>query len=311
MNIKEIFDGAIKRGIELDPRGAEEVAKELEKRAKEYEGLKEKDKEFFDLEKLTNPYSDSRVLYGDPDKEVKKALVGIDMEVGEILLADRLGDIDLVIAHHPEGRAMADLYDVMGMQAGVLLKYGVPINVAEGIMSERIGEIERRLMPVNHRRAVDAARLVDMPFICVHTPSDNAVTEYLQKLFEEKAPYSVSDIMEVLREIPEYTAASGETVAPKVVSGSEKRKAGRVFVDMTGGTGGSKEAYEKLSHAGIGTVVGMHIGEDHRKEAAKHHINVVIAGHIASDSLGLNLLYDHILEGVEVVPCSGYIKVDR
>ena len=33
---------------------------------------------------------------------------------------------------------MANLYGVMDMQSGILLKYGVPINIAEDIMEERI-----------------------------------------------------------------------------------------------------------------------------------------------------------------------------
>jgi putative NIF3 family GTP cyclohydrolase 1 type 2 len=316
MKIREIYENAVKRGMELDPRGAEEVKKELARTKKEFEKLKDDEKKSFDAASLTNPYSDSRILYGDPGHEVKRILLGIDMEVGEVLLADRLTErgkkIDLVIAHHPEGRAMARLYDVMDMQSGILLKYGVPINVAEDIMEERIKEVERRLMPVNHTRAVDAARLLDIPIMCIHTPSDNAVTDFLQRLVDEKKPDSVEDIMDLLKEIPEYSTAVVETTGPKVVCGSKKRRAGKVFVDMTGGTGGSKKAFEKLSQAGVGTVVGMHISEDHRKEAEKHHVNVVIAGHISSDTLGMNLLLDNILsKDVEVVGTSGFTRIIR
>lgn len=315
MKLKEIYEKAIKRGMELDPRGLDEVGKELEKTKKDYDGLKDKAKKRFDAESLKNPYADSRILYGDPEREIKRVLVGIDMEVGEVLLADRLKErgkpIDLILAHHPEGRAMANLYAVMDMQSGILYKYGVPINVAEDIMDERIKEVERRLMPTNHMRAVDAARLLDIPLMCLHTPTDNAVTTYLQKNFDDKKPYYVSDIMEILDGIPEYSGASSETIAPKVVCGSEKRKAGKVFVDMTGGTGGSKRVFEKLAIAGVGTVVGMHISEDHRKEADKNHINVVIAGHISSDTLGINLLLDDVLAGVEVVETSGFRRIAR
>ena len=315
MKIKEIYESAIKWGMELDPRGLEEVKKELERAKKEYEKLKAEEKKDFDTASLTNPYADSRILYGDPEKEVKRILLGIDMEVGEVLLADRLNErgrkIDLIVSHHPEGRAMARLYDVMDMQSGILLKYGVPINIAEGIMEERIKEVERRLMPVNHTRAVDAARLLDIPIMCLHTPSDNAVTDYLQNLFDVRAPYHVSDILDALKEIPEYSAAASETTGPKVVCGSKKRKAGKVFVDMTGGTGGSKKAFEKLSQAGVGTVVGMHISEDHRKEAEKNLMNVVIAGHISSDSLGMNLLLDRVLTDVEVIGTSGFTRIIR
>lgn len=315
MKIVEIYKKAIENGIELDPRGREEVTKELERTRKDFEELREKEKSAFDMESLTNPYADTRMLYGEPGTEVERVLVGIDIEVGEVLLADRLRErgsrIDLIIAHHPEGRAMAGLYEVMGMQSDILTKYGIPINVAEDIMGDRIKEVERKLLPINHSRAVDAARLLDIPLICCHTPSDNAVVDYLQRLLDEKQPDRVSDIVDILSEIPEYEAAAKEKAALRVVSGSKKRKTGKVFVDMTGGTGGSKKVFEKLSNAGVGTIVGMHIGEEHRKEAEKHHINVLIAGHIASDNLGMNLLLDRVLDGVEVVPCSGFRRFSR
>ncbi len=316
MKLKEIYEKAYKRGIELDPRGVDEVTSELERAGKDFADLKEGEKRFFDTEKLVNPYADTRILCGDPGTEVRRMLVGIDMEVGEILLADRLTErgkkVDLVLAHHPQGKPMADLYDVMDMQSGILYKYGVPVNVAEDIMDERIKEVERRLMPVNHTRAVDAARLLDIPFMCIHTPTDNAVTTYLQDLFDEQQPRYVSDVIDILRSIPEYEGASAETLGPKVVCGAARRRVGKVFVDMTGGTGGSKKAFETLTNAGVSTIVGMHIGEDHRKEASKNHINVVIAGHIASDSIGINLMLDHVLdESVEVVEASGFRRISR
>lgn len=316
MKIKDIYEKAVKRGIELDPRGKDEVLKELENAKKDFEELKEAKKKYFDKEKLVNPYADTRVLYGDIDKDVKRILIGIDMEVGEVVLADRLKErgkpIDLILSHHPEGRALAALYEVMGMQSGILLKYGVPINVAEDLMQERIKEVERRMLPVNHTRAIDAAKLLDIPFMCIHTPTDNAVTSFLQKLFDDKKPERVSDIIDMLRDIPEYENAANEKAGPKIVVGSEKRKTGKVFVDMTGGTGGSKDIFEKLSIAGIGTIVGMHIGEDHKKEAEKHHVNVVIAGHMSSDTLGINLLLDDIMaKDVDIIAASGFKRISR
>ncbi|MEK7828186.1 MAG: NGG1p interacting factor NIF3 [Deltaproteobacteria bacterium] len=316
MKIKDIYAKAVQRGIELDPRGKDQVEAELKRVKKDFDELKEDKKKDFDKERLINPYADTRILYGEPDRDVKAVLVGIDMEVGEVLLADRLKSksrsIDLVISHHPEGRALAALYEVMDMQSGILLKYGIPINIAEDLMADRIKEVERRLLPANHTRAVDAAKLLDMPFMCIHTPADNAVANYLQKVFDEKKPDYISDIIDILKDIPEYKDAVNEKAGPKVVVGSEKRKTGKIFVDMTGGTGGSKDIYEKLSIAGIGTIVGMHIGEDHKKEAEKHHVNVVIAGHMSSDNLGVNLLFDDILEkGVEIVAASGFRRFSR
>jgi putative NIF3 family GTP cyclohydrolase 1 type 2 len=316
MKFREIYELVVQKGIAADLRGETEVNRMLEKQRKEYEELKESEKAEFDQERLRNPFSDTRMLYGDENLEIQSVLCGIDMEIGEVMLADRLREkgrqIDLIIAHHPEGKAMAALYQVMHLQEDLLAQLGVPINVAEGIMTGRISQVERNLMPLNHNRAVDAARLLDIPIMCMHTPADNQVTSFLTKLFEEKKPETVKEVVRILKEIPEYAAAVKLNSSPAAVVGSEKRRTGKIFVDMTGGTGGPKEGYEKMAIAGVGTVVGMHIAEESRKEAEKYNINVVIAGHMASDSLGMNLLLDELEQrGVAVLPCSGLTRVSR
>ena len=317
MKLKELYELVIKKGIEFDPRGQEAVRKMLERTSEEYKKLDEKAKKEFDLERFTNPYSDTRILYGDSKKEIKKILTGIDMEVGELLLADRLNEkkekIDLVLAHHPEGLALAGLYRVMHIQSEILNKVGVSINVAEGIMKERIDEVERVLLPVNHARAVDTARLLDIPFMCCHTPADNCVTSYLSKLMEKKKPDTVGDIVDILKEIPEYKEAVKQNAGPRIIKGDKTAKAGKVFVDMTGGTEGSKEMFEKLVQAGVGTLVCMHLSEQHFEKAKKEHVNIVIAGHISSDNLGLNLLLDEIEKKgkLSIIDCSGFKRVRR
>ena len=126
--------------------------------------MNDKEKAGFDSESLSNPYSDSRVLFSDGAKPVKKILAGIDIESPELLYAKQQGDIDLVIAHHPEGLALADLSTVMHLQAQVLAKYGVPINVAESVIQPRISEVTRGVSPINHQRSVDLARLLGLDF---------------------------------------------------------------------------------------------------------------------------------------------------
>jgi putative NIF3 family GTP cyclohydrolase 1 type 2 len=317
MKLLDIYRKAIETGIENDPRGRDVVLKDLDRRKKDFEELKPAEKEFFDKESLQNPYSDSRILYGNGDEEIKKVLAGIDIEVGEVLLADSLRSkgrpVDLLLSHHPEGRAYANLYDVMRMQSDILNRFGVPINIAEGLMDGRIKEVERKLLPVNHSRAVDAARLLGIPFLCLHTPADNMVTGYLQRLFDEKKPYVIDDVISILKDIPEYREAGLNSVGPKIFLGAKNRKAGKIFVDMTGGTEGAKEIFESLTTSGVNTIVAMHLSEEHRKEAEKNHLNVIIAGHISSDNLGLNLLLDKITRGdsIEIVECSGFKRFSR
>lgn len=317
MKLKKLYEMVIEYGRRKDPRGLKGVAEEIERLKVSYKELSERKKREFDKERFDNPYADTRILVGNPGKEIKSVLVGIDIEVGEIVLADRLREkgrrIDLVMSHHPEGKALAGFYNVMQMQADILSKYGVPINVAEGVLEDRIKEVERKVMPANHNRAVDAARLLDISYMCVHTPADNGVATYLQGLLDKKGPDTVGDVVKIIEDIPEYKCAIQNNVVPKVVVGNEKHRAGKIFVDMTGGTEGSEKMFEVLVQAGVGTIVGMHLSEKHIQEANKHNINIIIAGHIPSDTLGMNLLLDSLgkREKLGIIPCSGFYRVER
>jgi len=317
VQLKKIYETLIATGIDADPRGKKKVLKSLEKQKKTHREMKEEEREFFDKETLTNPYADTRILHGTGKEEISTALVGIDMDVAEILLADRLSSkgskIDLIISHHPSGRAFANFYEVMHMQADILSKFGVPINIAEGLLEGRIREVERRLSPANHARAVDAARLLDIPFMCVHTPADNMVVSYLQKNFDRKKPDTLNDVVKIVKEIPEYREAQKNNTGPRILLGSKERSAGKIFVDMTGGTEGAKDIFESLANSGVNTIVGMHLSEEHRKEAEKRHMNVVIAGHISSDNVGMNLILDAVQKKgkIKIIPCSGFRRFSR
>ena len=155
-------------------------------------------------------------------------------------------------------------------------------------------------------------RLLGLPLMCAHTVADNLVNHYLQTKFEQEQPDTLDDVMQILKKEYEYAQAAKYGAGPTIVVGAKERRAGKIMLDMTGGTGGSEEAFAKLSMAGVGTLICMHVGEVHRKEAEKYHINVVIAGHMSSDSLGLNLLLDELETlGIEIIPCSGYIRYRR
>ena len=317
MTVRELFEKAIQVGIDNDPRGREIVQRGLEDRKGDFEKLEEKEKEYFDQGSLTNPYPDSSILYATGDEEVRGAIVGIDMEVGEVAITHAMREkgepVDLIIAHHPEGRAYAKLYEVMAMQADILGRFGVPINVAETLLEKRMGDVERRLLPANHARAVDGARLLGIPMINLHTPADNMVATHLQKRFDSESPRTLDNILDMLLEEPEYREAKREGAGPKIILGSPKRQAGKVFVDMTGGTEGAKEIFSSMMQSGINTIVGMHFSDDHKKEAEKHHMNMVIAGHISSDNVGLNLLFDAISgrDGIKYYEASGFRRFTR
>lgn len=319
MTLAQIHKLAVDLGIKNDLRGPVAVKRHLRRQQERHDALGKRDREDFDREDLWNPYPDARVYYGQPDRQVKRVAMGIDVGVSEVLLAHELSEsgqkIDAIITHHPVGAALVGLHEVMHLQAEVLAKYGVPINIAESLMHPKIDEIGRRFSPINHQREIDAARLLDVPFLSVHTPTDNMVASFLFNLIQknQKKLELVKDVMELLRDIPEYRAAVKWKAGVRLFAGRPDRFAGKIAVtEVTGGTEGSPEVYAQLAQAGIGTIIGMHMSEEHKTAAEKAHINAIVAGHMSSDSLGMNLFADELAKrGVEIIAFGGFIRVSR
>lgn len=322
MKIKDIYNLGLEMGMANDPRGKHGIERWLALQKKKYQKLSTDDKSLFDKENLTNPYADSRIHFGDINIPIKTIVCGIDVEEAEIALINNINNnkdkkIDLIITHHPIGRALAALDQVMHIQAELMASYGVPINVAEGVMRSRIEQVNRSIAPINHMRPVDAARLANLPIMNIHTPIDNLVFNFLQNLFDRKSARgqieTVGDVVDILMTIPEYKTATLNNAGPKIIAGSPENRAGKVVAfDIAGGTGGAKELYPELVKAGIGTVIGMHMRDESRDEAIKNHLNVVIAGHISSDSLGLNLFLDKLEQKkIKIIPLGGLIRHKR
>lgn len=317
MKLKKFYDEIVKKGIEADPRGKKAISDLLGKRQKEYKKLIGKDKEFYDQDSLTNPFFDSRILNGDPNAEIKSIIVGIDAEGPELLLVDRLKDkgtnIDLVVGHHPEGRAYAQFYEVMDIQADVFKNKGISLSCADDLLKKRKLQVERRVSAANHQRPVDIAKLLNLNFMCMHTPADNLACQYIENLMSKKKPKILGEVLDILLEVPEYRDAALNNNPPKIFVGDKSARVSKIHVEFTGGTEGPEEIYQKLSNAGIDTIIAMHQSESHVKKCREANINVVVASHIASDNIGVNLMLDYLLSKgkFKVYEFSGFKRVSR
>ncbi|TFG28924.1 NGG1p interacting factor NIF3 [Candidatus Thorarchaeota archaeon] len=316
MKLGEIYRKIVDMGIEADPRGRERINQILEKSKKDLEKLEGRKKELADKDVAWNPYTDCRLLYGDSEIEIGTILSGIDIGTAEILLADRLTEkgtkIDLVLAHHPHGIGISNLDYVMKLQPEQWAAAGVPIAQAESAMAARLKEVHFRTKPSNHTQTIDAARLINMPFMCSHTPADSLGYQFLTKYLKDKDPTTLGDLLEVLLEIPEYQEAEKFGAGPEILVGSPSGTVGEKFVFFTGGTSAGPKAIPKLSRAGVSTIITMHMGEDLKKACEEEGLYVVIAGHDSSDSIGMNLILD-VLEktGIKTYTCSGLTRHKR
>lgn len=317
MKLGKLYELAIKKGIDADPRGKDFIEKMLNKRKEEFDKMDKKDKDFFDKDSLFNPFADTRILKGDLNCEIKSVIVGIDVEGQELILVDKLRNqgrkIDLVISHHPEGHAYANFYEVMDLQVDLFYNTGLNISLAEKLLSERKEEVKRRVSASNHMRSVDIANILGLNFMCIHTPADNLAYQFIYNLMNNNKPKFLSDVIDLLMSCPEYQYAAKNNNPPMITVGSKNSRVSKIHIEFTGGTEGPENIYQHLSQQGVDTIIAMHQSESHYKQCRQANINVVIASHIASDNLGVNLMLDYInsKEKLKIYEFSGFKRVER
>lgn len=243
-------------------------------------------------------------------KDIKKILFGVDIDTAEIMLGKEL-KVDCVITHHPAaGDPRINLFQVMSSQVQRMISAGIPINKAQKALKKQKDKVERRLHPANYDRASSAARLLDMPFMAIHTPCDILAQETVQKHLDEKLKNkpeaTLQNVIDALNELPEYKNTKAK---PVIRVGSKDDFAGKVFVTMAGGTSGGTDVFKAYFEAGIGTLIVMHVPEDILDAVKEQNIgNIIVAGHMASDSVGINkLIAKFEEEGLEVIRCSGVV----
>lgn len=317
VKLKKFHEFAVGEGIKEDPRSEQRIEKILEDRKKKYEKLEGPKKEMYDEGRLDNPFDDSKIVYGS-EEDVEKLAVGIDMEVQEVLLIDRLNEkgenIDGIISHHPEGRAMANLHEVIGLQIDVLTEGGIPVSQAEALVRPRCEEVKKSIHPGNHPRTPKTTKLLNIPFMTLHTIADNHAYSFVDEYLDDKNPETLEDVIDVLLELPEYKWSLKYNMEPQIHSGEKENRAGEIGVfGFTGGTDLGENVIEKMAVSGIDTLVAMHATKDQIKQAEEENINIITAGHMPSDSLGLNLFLDKAEKkfGLDFMDMSGFKRVKR
>lgn len=252
--------------------------------------------------------ADSGVLVEGSD--IRKVAFGVDIEVGELLLARELG-VDAVITHHPKGGLpMVEFHNVMTNQIDRMVQAGIPINKAQKALRERVEQVSRAHHVGNYDRVLSAAKLLKMPLLTIHTPADimaeTFVQNHLDKYLNKIDKPVLKDVIKILEKLPEYKLALAK---PVVRVGKEDDFAGKVFVTMAGGTSGGEKVIRAYFEAGVGTMVVMHMPDDAIKAVKQQNIgNVVVAGHMASDSVGINQVIQALEKhGLEVVRMSGVV----
>jgi putative NIF3 family GTP cyclohydrolase 1 type 2 len=260
-----------------------------------------------DMAGLSELPGDSAVHHAG--RGIRRLLVGIDLRAPELVLAKSLG-VDAVLTHHPVGIATLGFHTVLQRHVDQMIAAGVPETAARTAIDETAAA--RRVLDsmTNYDHDPSIARLLNMPYLNIHTPLDEIGRRRLADAAATvPAERTVSDLVRRFVETFEEFRAAATRV--EVLVGKETHRLGRVVVSHAAGTNGGYSVGKAYFEHGVDTLVYIHCRPDdaRRLDAEFGETKaLVVTGHIASDSVGINPYVDRLRnEGLDVTTASGVL----
>ena len=254
-----------------------------------------------ELAGLSDVPADSGVLV--PGELGNKVLFAIDVGVAELLLARELRASGVIAHHPPGGLPRLGWHEVLWRHAELLISYGVPEEEARAAVGELVREFAARDHTANYDHVPAAARALGLPLVGIHTPLDELGRRRLAAAVENLPPgATVGELVGALGSLPELVNAATQV---EIRLGDPNRLAGRVAVLHGAGTNGGYPVAACAFRHGIDTVIYIHCSAAAAEKLGQEFPdkNLVVVGHIAADSLGINpFLAELSARGLEVVP---------
>ena len=241
------------------------------------------------MEKLP---ADSNIhVQGD---NIHKVLIAIDVSIAELVLAKNLG-CDAVIAHHPIGISLLNFQKVIDRHTDYMVEKGIPNDIA----ADATRKLKERVRIKSHANIYDqvvhAAKMLDLPLVNIHQPCDEFMRrKLLEQIISGNTEY-ISDVINSVESISEFMNVDTKVEA---VFGSMDNRVGRWALVLAAGTNGGFPIARVYFQHGISTVIYLHIDYSDllKMQEEQLHGNLIILGHLAGDSIGLNALADKLEE---------------
>lgn len=235
-----------------------------------------------------------------PGKNLKKIMLMIDVTTADLMLAKNLG-CDAVITHHPIGIAAINFYKVIDRDVDYMMENGISEKTARLAVMDLKKRIEIRNHTQIYSSAVDSAKILHMPLVNIHQPCDEYARRIIIQKLNERDPNLVSEIIFALNEIPEFKKAETKI---QIAYGQPQSHIGKLVTVIAAGTNGGYLVAKNYFENGISTVLYFHIDYNDLIKLRESNVqgNLVILGHLAGDSIGMNALGNRLEDaGVEVV----------
>ena len=245
-----------------------------------------------------------------PGDEIERILFGIDLKGSDLVIASAQG-YDCAISHHPVGGSSTlRFHEVLERHVDQMVDAGVPRDVAEETMRATIEERRVLNSMINYDHDPSVAALLDIAYLNIHTPLDEIGRRRMAEAAAELGrDATVAELVDRFYEaFGEFRNAATEI---EVRVGKPGNRLGRVVVSHGAGTNGGYPVAKAYYGHGIDTVIYIHCRPaDSSKLIAEfgEAKNLIVTGHIASDSVGINPYVERLRgEGLDVTTFSGIV----
>jgi len=233
-------------------------------------------------------------------KNIKKIMLMIDVTTADLMLAKNLG-CDAVVTHHPIGVTAINFYKVIDRHLDYMKDNGIPENIAKKSVLDLKKRIELRNHTQIYSSVIDSAKILNMPLVNIHQPCDEYARRVISQKIQDENPNLVSDLVTTLEDIPEFKNAATKI---QVSYGQPNSNVDKWVAVIAAGTNGGFQIAKNYFDNGISTVLYFHIDYIDLVKLIESNIqgNLIILGHLAGDSIGLNALANNLEnEGIQVV----------
>lgn len=238
---------------------------------------------------------------------IKKVLFGVDIDSSDLYYAKDKG-YDAVIAHHPQANII-NSYEVYKDNINIMKNYGVPEEIAEKAIEEKYEQLKISVGSNNYDNTISIAKMLNMPFLNIHQPLDEIGRRLMQEKVDEAnndEEAKLKDIVEALGSFKEMQSARTKV---ELLIGDENKKAGKTVVAHGAYTNGGYSIANTFFENGVETVIYIHITyPDYIRLKNENKGNLIVSGHIASDSVGINPFVEELRKkGLEITTIKGII----
>lgn len=242
-------------------------------------------------------------------ENIQKILYGIDIGTTELLYAKE-NDFDCVIAHHPVG--VVESYKEFGRHFDQLLSKGIQKEEAKKIVNEKMHGFKFGSHARNYDAIPSFARLLKIPFLNIHCPSDELgrrlITQSIKKLDSNNTEPTLKDLRAHLKE--NFTEFRNAQTEIEIAVGNSTGLLGNWIFSHGALTNGGFAVAKAYFENGVDTVIYIHIAPGELAQILKlKRGQLVISGHISSDSVGINPFLDELeKQGCQITSLGGLIR---